>query len=371
MTTPKLVWKEMLSSPGSTGALLLAVALSVATAVAVVATTRALTDEMRRVTKAMGNNVVVLPPGSEIEDFTVHANDRHRMDEAEWRRLGTAAWPALAIRHVVPELRGTLEEGSLRVIGVGPEIDMGRELAPPIPRGRVAVGSEAARRLKVSAGDELKLGKLTLTVKSVAEPAGSPDDAAVTMHLADAQELLGAGGRITSITALACKCAGRFLTDAQQRTQAAMPAAKVITKMPIARARVKARNSVERFGGMLTIAAAVLGAMVVMLALWGNVSGRMEELGTLLAIGARPLWLASVVSWKVVVLAGAGAVGGWALGTLAAARAAPAFAAMMIRFDPDLLGVAVVLALAVAGAGSIAPLVRILLVDAAQIIREA
>jgi len=362
-----------MSSPGGSAALLLAVGLSVATAVAVIATTAALKDDMRRTMKFMGNNVVVMAPGSEIEDFQDHANDRPRMSEEAWRRLSVGNWPAIPVRHLIPELRGTLEAKgrSLRIMGVGPEYDMDRELAPTIARGAVVPGSEAARRLGLKEGGELELAGRVFSVKAVAGATGSADDAALRLNLADAQNLLGAGRQITSITGLACKCAGAFLTDAQRKVKAFMPEATVITKMPIARARIRARTSVERFGRILAAAVIALGVLVVMLALWGNVSGRMEEMGTLLAIGARPARLVVLIGWKVVILAAVGAAGGWVAGTVAAAQAAPAFAVMRPGFNPKLLGPAAAVAAAVALVGSIVPLARLWWVDAAEIIREA
>ena len=401
MRTSRLVSKELAASPGSTGALVLAIALSVATAVAGIATTAALTHEMRVVMKRMGNNIVVMAPDSEIEDFGGHSNDRPRMSEGELRRLSRVSmtsdspidfappFPAetsddqpaapaapardIPLRHLIPELRGTFSAGGriLRIIGIGPEMDLREERVATIPRGTVVLGSEAARRLGLAAGGRLELGERTFDVTGVAGADGSPDDAAVRMHLADAQGLLGAGRRITAITALACVCHSKFIKHAQQMTQRAMPEALVITKFPIARARMKARKSVKRFGRILTAAVAALGALVVLFALWGNVSGRMEELGTLLAIGARPSRLVMLIGWKVLLLAALGAATGWALGTFAAAKVAPAFAAYRVAFDVRLLGPAVAVAIGVAALGSVAPLVRIFRLDAARIIREA
>jgi ABC-type lipoprotein release transport system permease subunit len=372
LRTSRLVWQETARSPGTTTAVFLSIALSVATATAVHSLSAALRERVRKIMVEMGNNLFILPPGARMEEIDSHSSSRPTMDEGLVEEIATDAYDALGIRHIVPELRGSLPYGgrTLRVLGRGGERDMGSTVPPSVAPGEVVPGSEAAAALRLSPGRRLTLGGRSFLVKSIAPPSGTPDDAAITMALFDAQDLLGTGRRITAISALACFCAGPYLTSAQEKVRARLPQNVVVTVRAIALARLEARNSVERIGWRITAAIVALAALVVLLSLLGNVSRRRGEIGTLLAIGARPGKILALLGWKVAALAVAGGAGGWAAGTVAVRSLAPALSIPLPPFDLALLGLGVGLALATAAVGALLPAMHVLRLDPAEVIRE-
>jgi len=367
----RLVRKEMMSSLGTTAALVVAVAIAVSAAVAGRTATEALSDNVRRLMLKLGNNLVVLPPGAGVESMADHSNDRPRMGEDVFAKLAKAPASESNVRHLRAELRGTARSGGadVRVLGLSFESDLGvvKETAPR--PGEAAPGSELAERMKLAKGSVLDLGGRSFTVASIAAPTGTPDDAAVTTSLADAQDILGAPGRISSVTAVACRCEGKYLTEAEEKVGRLLPGSKVVTFRAVALARAETRRTVERFGTLLAGASVVLGSLVVALALWMNVTSRRAEMGTLLALGMTPRRLAGILAMKVAAVSAAGTVAGCIAGAALGARVASEFGASLAGPSLGTLGTALAAAFIVAAAGALAPLVRTMRLDAAEMMR--
>ena len=98
-----------------------------------------------------------------------------------------------------------------------------------------------------------------------------------------------------------------------------------------------------------------VGGAAMFSTLYGNVSERKKEIGTLMALGATPSLVLRLIVGKALVLGLAGGVVGFALGSGAALWLGPQLANVAVRPLPWLGGVALLIALAVTLLASLLP----------------
>jgi putative ABC transport system permease protein len=303
-----------------------------------------LTDAMRRITKRMGFNVVILPRGQNLDDPFAEDYASKFMPEEYADRLGQSE--IVTVNHLLPTLEKRVEwperDGRvLFVVGVKGQVplahrDPRKPIMAPVPAGKIVVGSVLAREEKLETGATLDLLGRSFEVLRVNPRRGDKRDRTAWIELAVAQELFDKKGKINAIWALECSCAladvgkvraelTRILPDVevQEQGEKALARAEARQKaVEIAKgsledeqaARARLEGLGARFQRLVTpLVIACAGIWLALLA-WSNVRERREEIGLLNALGVRRWRIGALFLLRAVFVGLCGAVPGALLG---------------------------------------------------------
>jgi len=304
-----------------------------------------LEDDYRKITKALGFNVLILPQQQNLSDLFAQDYATQYMPEAYVERLATSR--VATIQHLLPSLQQKLKwperERTIILIGVRGEVpilhaDPKKPILEAVPAGTMVVGSEIHRSLKLKTGDRVKLLGREFTVGKLHPERGTKDDITVWISLAEAQELLGRKGQINGILALECVCAadsldkvraeiGRILPDtqvvefqsqtlarAEARQRAAAEARAAIEREKQNRARLRAER--ESFAAILVPVVVAGSALWIAFLAFGNVRERRVEIGLWRALGMPARRIMAIFLGRAVAMGLTGACLGSAAGLL-------------------------------------------------------
>jgi predicted lysophospholipase L1 biosynthesis ABC-type transport system permease subunit len=360
-----------------------------------------LEDAMRKITKGLGFNVLILPADQDPGELHLEGTLSKTMPESQVDRLAQSR--IVTINHLLPTvirkvewpehgfpiiLQGT--RGEVPLLHADPKQPLQEAVAP----GTLVLGHRIQQRLEAKTGDRVQLFGREFQVDRVMGERGTADDSTVWMHLREAQELLGMENLIHAILALECQCAGDRLESIRKEIAGILPGTQVLERGPAALARAEARGEAkdaairalemetaaraglrrqhEQVAGRL-VPGALLAAMVwVGLLAFTNVRDRRREIGILHALGFRPTGILAVFLGKWLVIGMGGGLAGAFMG---------AFGALWLQSDWTLLsepvgglgsavlsGLGVAVALSVAG--SWLPAVWAARLDPAELLQD-
>ncbi len=348
-----LVWSEIRHRKLNTTLSLLAIVVAVAGCVGVMTLMRAyrqetvqrvasLDDEVRKIMKNMGFNILILPQGQNRGDFFANDFAEKTMPMEFVDRLANSPdivtinhlRPALVRKMIWPERKRQII--LMGVSGVVPFAHRNpkKPLAQPVPKGTMHVGAVLAEELGLAENDQVLLRGQSFRIGKVYPMRGSKDDITVWIDLAAAQQMLGLEGRINLIQALECNCASIDRLAEIEAEISALLGSKVqvieLATKAIARARaregVKAEGQaaiarLERLAALLLPLVIVGASLLVGLLTAANVRERRTEIGILRALGVRAGQTMTLFVAKAMVFGLVGAVVGYGIGFLGVARA--------------------------------------------------
>ena len=303
-------------------------------------------DDVRKLTKNMGFNVLILPGAVDLAQFHVTDTPGHFMPEDYAKRLVDSK--AATINHVLPSLqqrvKWTEKERTVLLMGILGEVWIKAQGQKPILEavapGKIWLGHELHRTLSLRRGDRTTFMGREFTVDRCQSERGGKEDVTVWMNLREAQELLDRRGQINAILALECNCAtvdrlgeirteiARILPDTQViefQSQALARAearnkARALAQQEIAReteARARLGRDKERLAGIVVPLVWAAGALWIGFLAMANVRERRAEIGILRALGARTPQVLALVLARAKLTGLAGAVVGYAAGLAA------------------------------------------------------
>lgn len=308
---------------------------------------KAMEDDYRKIMKAMGFNILILPDGQDLSDFWARGYATRTMPEAYVKKLAESR--IMSIRHLLPilEQRVTWPERkrTINLVGTRGEApllhrDPKKPILVAVPPGKAVLGYELWHGLGLKVGDGITFRGRDFTVATCHAERGTVEDITMWIDLAQAQQLLGRAGRINAIQALRCHCTGMDLSLVRREIARVLPGAIVKEMSGKAVARAQARDrakkeheealaSEQAARGRLRRAREAFAAVLVPLVIIGctawvgvlaftNVRERRGEIGILRAIGlrSRQIMLLFLARAALVGLAGAvlGCIGGVATG---------------------------------------------------------
>jgi putative ABC transport system permease protein len=320
------------------GFLLACCAVAFATAGVVFTETisRAFVDAMRRVTKKMGTNILVLPSGVDANAFWAGDTGTKLMDESLVQKLGRSKINA---DHYIGKLQQKVSIDGHRAVLTGAMAEVGNvgkmktwktPLMAEVPSGECVLGAMIAERLgpRGKPGAQLEVGGRTFKVKKVFKSRGPVEDVRVFINIRDAQEMMNAPGKIHAIDALGCLCAideygARIFTDIEQDIESTLRKDQTVTAttyVSIASTRLEARLGAGLTRWLTVGVLSALAVLVVAFYMLSDVRARRDELGMFLAVGFGPARLVTMFLAKLTVIALIGAAIGFLAGTLGAIR---------------------------------------------------
>jgi len=337
---------------------------------------RELKDAMRKITKKLGFNLLILPEDQDLHELHVEGTLSKYMPEDYAERLARAS--VITINHILPILTAKIEwpeyKRTIILIGTRGEVPIVSKtpkppLIDPVPAGSMIVGYEVAQSLKLKEGQKVTFKGREFKITKVHPERGTSDDSTIWINLAEAQELLGKQNLINAILALECHCAMADVAQVRAELAKVLPGVRVIERGPAALTRAEARQKAaeeaaaalerekqarERLRRQRQRVAAVLVPLVLLgsavwigLIMFGNVRERRPEIGILRALGLRSVHILVVFLAKAMLMGLVGSVVGYVAGFLLGASIGDLpFSADTLHelFTPSLLVLSVVLA---------------------------
>jgi putative ABC transport system permease protein len=331
-----------------------------------------LNDEMRKITKKLGFNILILPAEQDLNELYTQGTLSATMPEAHVKKLANSK--IMTVNHLLPILTKKLDEWdgperkqTIIVVGTRGEVPlMHRDPKKPlkggqiVPKGTVVVGFEVQKQQKLKVGDTLQLWGKEFKVGKTYPQRGTVDDSSVWVSLEEAQTSLKKQNLVNAILALECNCAtADRLAEIRKDIASILPGTQVIESgSDKALARAEARNGAkkvaqkalqqERKAGeeaierektaaaadlqreneqrgslqeqrksfaTILIPLAVIGAAVwIGFLAYSNVRQRASEIGILRAIGLRSTHIFSIFLIKATLIGLAGSLIGYLVG---------------------------------------------------------
>ena len=210
-------------------------------------------DAMRKITKGLGFNILILPKNQDRLELKRDGTLTETMPEERVKKLAESS--IVTVNHLLPMVLKKLEwpekKTTIILAGTRGEVPiMHRSLKKPlrdrVPPGKMAVGFEIHKALGLKKGEEVTLKGKKFQVAELSSERGTTDDITVWINLREAQELLGMQNLINGILALECNCATvDRVAEIEKEILNILPGAQIIERGTIALARAKARNNAE------------------------------------------------------------------------------------------------------------------------------
>lgn len=309
-------------------------------------------DATRKIQKAMGTNLTLIPAATDLSDYyDAGGVAQDTVPESVIDRL--VAQDAVSMNHLILMLESRIELGGERVLFTGiaaSEHTPGRpkkKMNDGVEPGSLELGSAVAEALGIETGDSVEVLGETMRVALVYVPKGTEEDLRVYADLADAQRLLGREGQINKIEALDCvSCQdpeAEALGILRVELASVAPELQVQRDADVANARVlqravlaKQSGVIKRFHGVMLPVILIgvpiaIGAITML-----NVRDRKVEIGVLRALGKGSATVGALFLGKALLLAFLGSLVGVAAGwALVALRGPGVFEVDAAALRPD------------------------------------
>lgn len=314
-----------------------------------------LQDAMRKITKGLGFNILILPENQDLQEMHVSGKFSGTFPEEYVQKLAQSK--IVTVNHLLPMVTEKLrwEEKNTDVIltGIQGEVPFmhkaaKKPLIDQVPKGTMVLGYQIHKKLNLKKEDKVTFKEKEFVISELYEERGTADDSTIWINLEEAQQLLGKQNLLNAILALECNCATVDRVG-EIRTEIAgiLPGTKIIERGPPALARAEARNKAKetavknlerekksgqemltaekqnraRITEQLTLFATLFVSLVLICAIvwlglltYSNVRNRRNEIGILRALGVRSSQILTTIVGKNLMVGCLGALIGYGLG---------------------------------------------------------
>lgn len=149
---------------------------------------------------------------------------------------------------------------------------------------QVLVGSQAAVKLALKAGESISLMGRDFTVSGTLYETGGDDDTVILMNLGTLQELQGTPGA-TSFIEVAALCSGCPIEDIVAQLQAKLPGVEVKALQHVINQRMASVHFVQKLALSISVVILVTAAAMVGLSMLSAVNERRKDIGILRSLG--------------------------------------------------------------------------------------
>ncbi len=383
MNLHTIVWKEIRQRPSPALGCVLAILLGAAALVAIRHVNLFSQRQVERQLQALGANILVLPKGASIQDYYAADQNGLTLPEERVSQILLAGLPG--VEQLSPRLCASAELSGqpLTLVGIlpqaefraqqtwqtvtlfkknaacgcktvaaepsaadrAPEALVTRRAIEQLGGDEVIAGADVGRRLALQPGKSVKLLGEKFQVLAVLPPTGTVDDGRVFAHLHTVQRLAKTGEVVSAIEVLGCceDAAGGLVPQLSEL----LPDGRVVTISQVVETQVGVNRLLAGSSWFVLVVLVLAGGISVASAISSNVRERRREIGTLVALGATPRFIAGLFLVKAAWLGLAGGLGGCVLGVLLAVTVGPRWAGVSVMPLLDLMGLVVAVALAV------------------------
>ncbi len=298
MNLATIPFKNMRRKPAKTVLLLSVFSLGVISIVALYQVSLVVGHNLEKKLTAFGANIVVKPStetlsvsygGFNMGDMLLDIEDLREVET-------TAAIRSISLNDRISVVAAKLvsmykmNETAVAVVGVRWEEELGiksywaTDGAMPRNPDEVLLGSLAARKLGLSAGDRLSLYDNEFKVSGVLYDTGSDDDSVVLMELGRLQAMLNQPDRV-SFVEVAALCAGCPIEDIVSQIQTNLPRTSVIALQNVVNQRMSSVRFVQKLALSISLVILVTASAMVGLSMLSAVNERRKDIGILRSLG--------------------------------------------------------------------------------------
>lgn len=406
MTLRTIVWKEIWQRPSAVTTCVFAILLGVAALVAIRHVSVFSEQEVGRQLQSLGANILVLPQGASLQDYYSADQSGLTLREeiaTEIILAGLTGVERLSPRLCVPI---HLEGQPLTLVGILPQSEFEAKSAwdtaalfqkkahvgckkvacssdsdnvspeslsiqrsvETLGESEAIVGADIAHRLWLKPGVSIDLFGEPFKVLAVLPTTGTIDDSRIFAHLHTVQRLAGTGEVVSAIEVMGCceDAAGDLVPELSRL----LPTARVLTISQVVQTQVGVNRLMSRSSLFVLAILVLVGGLSVAGAIAANVRERRREIGTLMALGATPRFIAGLFLLKAVWLGLAGGVGGCLLGSAIAFWLGPLWAGVSVSPLFETLALATITSLLIAVAAAFLPARRAAQLDPCTCFQE-
>jgi len=334
MTLIEIALKNMSRRKAKAAFILAGLMIGVATVVALISFTRAMTADINSKLEKYGANILAVPKtdtlpltygGLSLGGISFEMQEINQADLAKISTIENAA----NVAAVGPMVLGGVNIGDHRVLLAGVDFEAALILKPwwkisghTPAADEIVVGSEAARVLNVTADAQVILEGTPYRVSGVLDPTGSQDDHLIFSRIATAQTILNKEGLI-SMVEVAALCNACPITEMVRQISGALPGARVMAIQQVVKGRMETLHRFKKFSYGTSAVVLLVGSLVVLVTMMGSVRERTGEIGIwertgeigiFRAIGFRRSHIMQIIFIEVVIISALAGLLGYAAG---------------------------------------------------------
>jgi putative ABC transport system permease protein len=343
--------------------------IGVATVVAVITFTRAMTEDINHKLEKFGANILIVP---HTETLALSYGgmamggvsfEMQPILQSDLEKVGTIK-DAASIAAIGPVVLGKVRVEQADVLLAGIDFSAVPILKPwwkiqggPPQENQILAGAEAARVLGLQHDQYVMVAGRRMLISGVLETTGSQDDQLLITTLSTAQAVLNKPGEV-SLVEVAALCHACPIEEMIRQISEKLPTASVMAIQQVVKSRMEALAHFQRFSVALSLVVVLIGGMVVLITFLGSVKERTKEIGIFRAIGFRRRHVMQIIFVEAAFLSSLAGVGGYLTGIGAISVGlylSHAHVSTAVLFNPPLAAGAIALALGVGLAASAYP----------------
>ena len=325
MTLKEIAHRNLVRRKGKAAFILAGLVIGVATVVAIIGFTEAMTSDINDKIEKYGANILIVPKtenlgltygGISLGGVSFEMEEIH---EKELTKVGSIK-NAANVAALGPMVLGVVKVDAHRILLAGVDFKASRILKPwwkingTIPdENGILLGAEAAHILNLNQGSHLIVKGQRLLVSGILRLTGSQDDQLVFTHLSTAQTLLDKKGRV-SMVEVAALCTACPIGEMVKQISEVLPGAKVMAIQQVVKGRMETLSHFRKFSYGISAVVLLIGSLVVLVTMMGSVRERTEEIGTFRAIGFRKTHVIRIVLIEAAIVSGLAGITGYLLG---------------------------------------------------------
>ncbi|MCF8079547.1 MAG: ABC transporter permease [Desulfobacterales bacterium] len=383
MTLAKIAIRNLMRRKAKAGFLLLGLVIGVATATAVFSMVEAMTMDINHKLEKYGANILVLPRaeslglsygGLSLGGVPFDVEEIREQDLVRIDAIPNAA----NVAAVGPITLGVVPVAGRRLLLAGVDFAAAGILKPwwhldgdfPGADG-VLLGAEAAGTLDLGTGDSLTVAGRQLRVSGILSPTGSQDDELLFTRLSTAQQILNKPGKV-SMVEVAALCTACPVEEMVRQIAEVLPNARVSAIQQVVKGRMETLAQFGRLSYGISAVVLMIGALVVLVTMMGNVRERTEEIGIFRAVGFRSSHVLKIVLMEAAAVSAMAGILGYAAGigaTHFAVRLLSGGHPVAVSIRPEMAGAAIALAVILGLCASLYPAVTAARLDPNEALR--
>jgi putative ABC transport system permease protein len=321
MTLKEIAFRNILRRKAKAFFVLIGLSIGVATVVAVISFSDAMTGEINHKLEKYGANILIVP---KTESLSLNYGGvslggvsfgMEEIKEEELLRLNDIK-NAKNIAAAGPLVMGVTEVAGHKVLLSGIDFDAAGILKPwwsingKIPdENGILLGADTASLMQLSTGDVVSIGTRKFSVAGILKQTGSQDDQLIFTTLPVAQEIHNKHG-IVSMVEIAALCQGCPIPEMVRQISEVLPNARVMAIQQVVKGRMEALSQFKTFSMGISVVVVLVGSLVVLVTMMGNVRERTEEIGIFRAIGFRKSHVMKIIFIEAgIISVSAGLIG--------------------------------------------------------------
>ena len=325
MTLTEIAIKNMSRRKAKAAFILAGLMIGVATVVALISFTRAMTAEINNKLEKYGANILAVPKtdnlqltygGLSLGGISFEMQEINQADLAGIGKIKNAA----NVAAMGPMVLGGINIGEKRVLLAGVDFEASLILKPwwkingrTPGSSEIVVGNEAARILDTTKNRKITINGTPYTVSGVLDATGSQDDHLIFSRVDTAQSILNKEGLI-SMVEIAALCTACPITEMVRQISEVLPGARVMAIQQVVKGRMETLQRFKKFSYGTSAVVLLVGSLVVLVTMMGSVRERTGEIGIFRAIGFRRSHIMKIIFIEAFLISAMAGLLGYAAG---------------------------------------------------------